>query len=306
MNEEITIGKTIYLSPVKNSDVMVSFPVSSCDEMNDFQGTTHDGIERSSAMENSNVNEHRYDEDTQSIENINKYKEDMRKRRRVGTITYCSRCIVDRLQNTYLPARISSYIPISTKPLNSNDDEDNDKYSNNITPGRIPLFRGLDRVITGAQPASETVYVCGIKPIRYLWYMLSGSLCDIIQFFIDFALLRVFNVRDPSYCWAIGFGISILFRHTSHRYLIFGDYVGGYWNSLTRMYTGYSITIVISTVFNMIMTKILLLHHYVAWVITLLWTGIVNYFILKRIWTFDGSVKGGSAKSDKPVSLHIV
>merc|ERR1740136_549740 len=50
-------------------------------------------------MENSNVNEHRYDEDTQSIENINKYKEDMRKRRRVGTITYCSRCIVDPLES---------------------------------------------------------------------------------------------------------------------------------------------------------------------------------------------------------------
>jgi len=26
--------------------------------------------------------------------------------------------------------------------------------------------------------------------------------------------------------------------------------------------------------------------HYVAWVLTLLWTGVVNYFILKRLWSF--------------------
>jgi hypothetical protein len=67
---------------------------------------------------------------------------------------------------------------------------------------------------------------------------------------------------------------------------VFGDYVGGYWMSLGRMYAGYSIIIVISTVFNIVMTRRAKLPHYVAWVITLLWTGIVNYFILKKIWTF--------------------
>merc|ERR1712008_477015 len=148
--------------------------------------------------------------------------------------------------------------------------------------------------LAGVKPASETVYICGIKPIRYLWYMLSGSFCDILQLFIDLVLLRLFNLRDPSYCWALGFTISIIFRHTSHRYLLFGDYVGGYWKSLMRMYAGYSIIIVISTLFNVIMTKVFQLHHYVAWIITLLWTGIVNYFILNKVWTFDSSDNGRS------------
>lgn len=77
-----------------------------------------------------------------------------------------------------------------------------------------------------------------------------------------------------------------------------------------RMYTGYSIIILISTVFNIVMTKNLHVSHYKAWVCTLLWTGIVNYFILKHIWSFGGnksegagsgagssSSKGGGSKS---------
>lgn len=62
----------------------------------------------------------------------------------------------------------------------------------------------------------------------------------------------------------------------------------GYWKSLGRMYVGYSIIISLSTLFNFIMTRMAGLPHYVAWIVTLLWTGIVNYFILKKIWSFGG------------------
>jgi len=61
-----------------------------------------------------------------------------------------------------------------------------------------------------------------------------------------------------------------------------------------RMYGGYSIIMVISTIFNIIMTKAMHFTHYQAWITTLLWTGIVNYFILKHIWSF-----GGPPASDK-------
>ena len=156
---------------------------------------------------------------------------------------------------------------------------------------RIHLIQGIDRVVFGTKAASECVVICGIKPVRYLWYMLSGSLCDALQLLIDLFLNTVMHISDPSICWVMGFAISIIARHSSHRYLVFGDYVGGYWRSLSRMYAGYSIIIVISTVFNIVMTRDLKLSHYVAWTITLLWTGIVNYFILKYLWTF-GSTKG--------------
>ena len=70
------------------------------------------------------------------------------------------------------------------------------------------------------------------------------------------------------------------------------------------MYAGYSIIIVISTIFNFLMTRKLQLPHYVAWVITLLWTGIVNYFILKKLWTFGKKDDANKAeKIDDPENL---
>lgn len=150
----------------------------------------------------------------------------------------------------------------------------------------VPLISGLDSVVFGTMAASESVLVLNIKPPQYLWYMLSGGICDILQFLMDFVLH--FWVQDASICWAVCFSLSILFRHSTHRYLVFGNYVGGYWNSLLRMYCGYSVSIVLSTAFNVIVIRKGSVGHYPAFVFTLLWTGIVNFFILKKLWSFSG------------------
>ena len=161
--------------------------------------------------------------------------------------------------------------------------------NNNILGEKIYFVSGLGKVFYGTQPAADVVKVVGIRPPRYLCYMVSGSGCDIIQFF--FYVLAYRQFEDTSLSWALSFGSSVVFRHTTHRYLVFGDYVGGYWASLRRMYAGYSIIIVLSTVFNYFVTKYVDMPHMVAWILTLLWTGIVNYLILKKLWSFDGSNK---------------
>lgn len=182
----------------------------------------------------------------------------------------------------------------------------NSSTSNNPNPrGDVPLITGLDRVFFGTQPACEAVLVCGIHPPRYLCFMISGFICDLIQFSIDILLHKVLLLEDASVCWALGFGLSVAFRHTSHRYLVFGDYVGGYWKSLGRMYAGYSVIIVISTLFNIVMTRYLQLPHYVAWVVTLLWTGIVNYFILKKLWSFGGKEKNDDETAGNDLKQDI-
>lgn len=162
----------------------------------------------------------------------------------------------------------------------------------------IPLISGLSQVVSGASPAfSASVQICTIRPPRYLFYASAGFLCDIVQLFVDVAVHIILGVQDPSCCWAIGFALSIVARHSCHRYFTFGAYVGGYWKSLGRMYAGYSIVIALSTAFNYIMTKMASMPHYVAFIVTLLWTGIVNYFILKHLWSFGGSKSGDSQKS---------
>ncbi|KAG7345875.1 GtrA-like protein [Nitzschia inconspicua] len=182
------------------------------------------------------------------------------------------------IESLTVPTCCSKRLPETLRQNNRNDGG----------ASKVYILTGLERVLFGTQPAAEVVKVLGLQPPRYLCYMVSGMICDILQFAIDF-LLFLYVVPDASTCWALSFGLSIVFRHTTHRYLVFGDYVGGYWKSLGRMYAGYSIIIVLSTLFNIFMTKYIQVPHAYAWIITLLWTGIVNYFILKKLWSFGGS-----------------
>lgn len=162
----------------------------------------------------------------------------------------------------------------------------------------VYLIRGLDRVVFGTTAAADCVVIAGIQPPRYLFYMVSGAACDILQLLIDVTLHLTVFPNDASLCWMTSFVASIAARHTSHRYLVFGDYVPHYWASLRKMYAGYSISIVLSTIFNyFITTGVAPVSHYVAYVFTLLWTGLANYFILKRLWKMGGNTTNNNASS---------
>jgi hypothetical protein len=115
-----------------------------------------------SSMSNSTHSSH----DDPFRANVGKYKEEMRKRRITSHSSYITHQIVDRLQGIYLSKKMSSYIPVST----------NEDWSNGtLQPsGRIPLVMGIDKVVNGTKPASEVVTLCGFKPLRYFWYMISG------------------------------------------------------------------------------------------------------------------------------------
>ena len=171
-----------------------------------------------------------------------------------------------------------------------------------IKNGSIPLITGLDRVIMGGASCAEAVRIAGVQPPRYLWYMLSGSGCDVLQFATLYALKTLVHLQDASMIWCLGFLLNIPCRHTSHRYLVFGDYVGGYWRSLARMYAGYSVIIILSTLFNLVMSRLFAdsIAMPMLWLTTMLWTGVVNYFILKRLWSF-----GGSPPSDKEQTSQL-
>mmetsp|Transcript_16513 Transcript_16513/g.39021 ORF Transcript_16513/g.39021 Transcript_16513/m.39021 type:complete len:282 (+) Transcript_16513:100-945(+) len=158
----------------------------------------------------------------------------------------------------------------------------------------VMCIRGLDRVVFGTAAAADCVVLMGIQPPRYLWYMLSGAFCDVFQLLVDITLHLTIFPNDAALCWMSSFVLSIVARHTSHRYLVFGDYVPSYWQSLGRMYAGYSISIVLSTIFNyLITTGVAKVSHYVAYIFTLLWTGLANYFILKRLWKMGGPTPPG-------------
>lgn len=158
----------------------------------------------------------------------------------------------------------------------------------------VRVVEGLDRFLLSSPPAAaEVIHIAGFQPPRYLWYMLSGALCDILQ--ITTLLVLHKFIHDGTACWGLGFLLSIPCRHTSHRYLVFGDYVGGYKKSLMRMYMGYSVIIVLSTLFNLCMSRLMEIPVTYLWIITLLWTGIANYFILKYFWSYGGSTANATS-----------
>ena len=132
----------------------------------------------------------------------------------------------------------------------------------------------------------EKAKICGYKVPQYFWFVLSGALCDVIQAFIDYGISLVYtsNFEKATVCWTLSYIISIWVRHYSHRILVFGDYEGTYLASLGRTYLTYSSSIVISMITNHIIVAQLEFSHRQAWIFTMLWTGLFNYFMLKANW----------------------
>mmetsp|Transcript_18369 Transcript_18369/g.27220 ORF Transcript_18369/g.27220 Transcript_18369/m.27220 type:complete len:211 (+) Transcript_18369:85-717(+) len=161
----------------------------------------------------------------------------------------------------------------------------------NSNQKHVQCIEGLNLVVGGNASAAEAIILCGWRPPQYFWFVLAGGTADIIQLIIDIVLHLVIGIQDAGICWVTGFAISIIFRHTLHRYLTFGKYKGGYCSSLLRTYATYSITMVLSTIFDEIATRGGGMPHYLAWVVTLLWTGLVNFFLLKWSWSFGGKGK---------------
>jgi hypothetical protein len=186
-------------------------------------------------------------------------------------------------------------------PLHYQDE--NDHAGGGSNSSLVFCIHGLDRVVFGTTAAADCVFLMGIQPPRYLWYMLSGAMCDVFQLAVDISLHLTLFTDNAALCWMFSFMISIVMRHTSHRYLVFGMYVPNYWQSLGRMYAGYSFSIVLSTLFNYLITRKGGVAHYVAYVFTLLWTGLANYFILKKLWRMGGPTVTNNSNITGPTAL---
>lgn len=124
-----------------------------------------------------------------------------------------------------------------------------------------------------------TEYKCthcyGYRIPNYFWFVVSGTLCDVVQALIDYfvAYLYVYSWEKPTVCWTVSYSASVFVRHYSHRMLVFGDYDGTYCQSLTRTYMTYSSSIVLSILTNHLIVNFLYFTHVQAWIFTMLWTG---------------------------------
>ena len=141
---------------------------------------------------------------------------------------------------------------------------------------------------------TKNLRVFGHKVPLYPLFMVSGALCDVFQALIDYFISTIytFEFAKTTVCWTLSYTLSIILRHSSHRLLVFGDYEGTYCMSLTRTYMAYSTAIVISMFANHQLVAFFGLPHREAWILTMLFTGIYNFFVLKASWKVINRAQG--------------
>lgn len=116
--------------------------------------------------------------------------------------------------------------------------------------------------------------LAGLPWAQYARFAVSG--------FIGTALFRVcydllveacpFQQGCATLSWLVSYFLSIVWQHALHQYIVFGV-SADYWSSLLWTYISYSGSLLLSTILNWILVENLHVNHNVAWVVTLLSTG---------------------------------
>mmetsp|Transcript_7960 Transcript_7960/g.14462 ORF Transcript_7960/g.14462 Transcript_7960/m.14462 type:complete len:165 (-) Transcript_7960:90-584(-) len=158
-----------------------------------------------------------------------------------------------------------------------------------------------------APALADQIYVCGRKLPRYAWFMLSGAICDVFQFFLNgivATMVAGLEYERDTVAWTISYTLCIALRQETHRIFVFGAYEGTYWENLSRVYMTYATTICASIVLRSMLAHVaeglpsaiteLVEARTIAYFGTVLCTGCFSYFALKRGWK-----KGGGSTAPK-------
>ena len=154
---------------------------------------------------------------------------------------------------------------------------------------------------------ADAVHCGGRKLPRYLWYMVSGAICDVAQFFLDGLVRKVYTspYEQDTVAWTVAYVLTIALRHETHRIFVFGAYEGSYFTNLGKMYLTYFTTITASIFLRSFLARVaeglpgVMLEHLSArnwgYLGTVAFTGVFSYVSLKKSWGAKG--RGGSASS---------
>jgi len=104
--------------------------------------------------------------------------------------------------------------------------------------------------------------------------------------------------------WLSAYLLSIVWQHSLHRYLVFGA-TGNYWKTLMWTYVSYTLSLVLSSVLNYVLADQLSLNHRIAFVLTLLLTGILNFFTLKSAFEAPAATAASPAPSSVTLTTPV-
>ena len=161
-------------------------------------------------------------------------------------------------------------------------------------------------------PLSESCVACGRKPPRFLFFAISGALCNLAQLAIDRLLLAliahgVLDLHDawyvPTVCWTVSYTLSVALRHASHSFFVFGPSADPVGYALAKTYLTYLSTILASTAINLALVGPLGQTHNAALLATATFSVVWSYVALRYTWR---SSSDASAGGDAPYGYHSV
>ena len=152
---------------------------------------------------------------------------------------------------------------------------------------------------------ADSCTICGRHPPRFLFFAVSGSLCNIAQLALDRLLLEALQKLaadadrepfwwEPTACWTVSYTLSISLRHWSHSYFVFGRHADHWCCALAKTYLTYLSTILASTALNLALVSTLKQSHDIALAITAGFSVVWSYFALRCTWKFGDDGHSGA------------
>ena len=112
--------------------------------------------------------------------------------------------------------------------------------------------------------------------VRFFFSGVLGTLLDYAAYKAIYDS-HIFPFFRPTLSWALAYALSVVWQHSLHAFFVFGGYGGmGYWRSLGAMYVAYSGSILTSPVINYALIEYAKVDHGVAFLATLLITGMTH------------------------------
>ena len=145
------------------------------------------------------------------------------------------------------------------------------------------------------RPLAETCLICGRRPPRFVFFAISGSLCNAAQLGLDRLIYHslgdelVHSWWGPTMCWSLSYMLSVSLRHVSHAAFVFGPHKDSLAVALAKTYLAYLSTIMASSAMHLSLVAGANVSHEMALVLVSFFSVGWSYAALSQTWREDGA-----------------
>ncbi|KAF0980885.1 hypothetical protein FDP41_012673 [Naegleria fowleri] len=196
---------------------------------------------------------------------------------------------VSAITKRYLPSRGSP--PMFPSVSEQEPHSDQEGASDPIIHSSSTTTNSTTSLPSASSSTTTTLSSSPTETRRILLFQLS-SLIGTFIFFVIYEILFLSIFEKSTYddsiksslCWLLSYALSIWAQYELHCRIVFGKRTNSseYWQTLSRTYIVYGISMFASTILNYLLVAQLALNHNLVWFVTLVAVGVLNYFSVSR------------------------